>query len=301
VLELRDVPAGPHSPYEAEALTRMAARRVVTRFVDPEDARTHAEQTLERLRDISIWAEVVDGDDVVGWLWFGTDAEELIVYDVELDEPSRSADLVPLLVDRARAHGLRMLGLGSVPGEAVREALASSPGFTVRATNMVLDLDGAIADPAPLALQPMTAEEFDGWIDGQVEGYAEELVATGLSPEAAAERSRTQMAELVPSGRESPGMEFFLARVGDEVVGDLWLNTDDRMAFVYNIEVRQAQRRRGYGAAIMNAGALHCRDAGHPYLGLNVFGHNPHARALYDKLGYRVTLEYRALDLSDAG
>jgi ribosomal protein S18 acetylase RimI-like enzyme len=96
-------------------------------------------------------------------------------------------------------------------------------------------------------------------------------------------------------------MEFFLARVGDDVVGDLWLDTAQTMAFVYNIEVDQDHRRRGYGAAIMNAAARHCRDAGQPYLGLNVFGHNPHARALYDKLGYRVTYDYYALDLPDAG
>jgi predicted GNAT family acetyltransferase len=32
-----------------------------------------------------------------------------------------------------------------------------------------------------------------------------------------------------------------------------------------------------------------------------VFGHNPNARALYDKLGYRVTLDYLALDVTDGG
>ena len=73
------------------------------------------------------------------------------------------------------------------------------------------------------------------------------------------------------------------------------------MAFVYNVEVDEAQRRKGYGAAIMNAGARWSRDAGHPALGLNVFAHNPSARALYDKLGYRVTFDYCALDLPDAG
>jgi hypothetical protein len=32
-----------------------------------------------------------------------------------------------------------------------------------------------------------------------------------------------------------------------------------------------------------------------------VFAHNPGARALYDKLGYEVTHQYSALDLTDAG
>jgi hypothetical protein len=36
-------------------------------------------------------------------------------------------------------------------------------------------------------------------------------------------------------------------------------------------------------------------------LGLNVFAHNPGARALYDRLGYRVTLDYRTLDVAPDG
>jgi GNAT superfamily N-acetyltransferase len=109
------------------------------------------------------------------------------------------------------------------------------------------------------------------------------------------------MAELLPSGLESPGMGFHVGDVDGQPVGDLWLSTGETMAFVYNIEVRPEQRRRGYGAAIMKAAAIRCRDLGHPVLGLNVFAHNPNARALYDKLGYEITHDYLALDLPDAG
>lgn len=301
MLEVRDLPGDPPTPHEPEALGRLADRRVSTRFVERDDARVQAAETLERVRAASTWADVLDDGREVGWLWLGAEGEELVVYDVVLDSPTRAADLLPLLVARAREQGARMLAIGSGPGDPVRQAVGSLPGFTVRATNMVLPLDGVIADPAPLVLSPMAQAEFDVWIDGEVDGYAEELAATGMSAERALERSRTQMAELIPAGLESPGMEFFLARVGDDVVGDLWLHTAETMAFVYNVEVDQARRRRGYGAAIMNAAARHCRDSGHPYLGLNVFGHNPNARALYDKLGYRVTFDYSALDLPDAG
>jgi GNAT superfamily N-acetyltransferase len=72
------------------------------------------------------------------------------------------------------------------------------------------------------------------------------------------------------------------------------------MAFVYDVAVEESERRKGYGAAIMNAGARWSRDHGHPALGLNVFAHNPSARALYDRLGYQVTQDYHALDVSDA-
>jgi GNAT superfamily N-acetyltransferase len=300
VLEIRDLPDGPDADRRAEAIERLAARRVATRFVELDDARTQAVQTLERVAESSSWADVLDAGRPVGWLWLGGEGEELVVYDVVLDSPARTEDLLPHLVERARQLGVRMLAIGSGSFEPVRQALGALPGFTVRATNMALALDGVIADPAPLALRPMSQEEFEVWVDGEVEGYAEELAATGLSPERALERSRTQMAELIPAGLESPGMEFFMAGVGEDVVGDLWLHTADTMAFVYNIQVDEAHRRRGYGAAIMNAAARHCREAGHPYLGLNVFGHNPSARALYDKLGYHVTFDYSALDLPDA-
>ena len=49
------------------------------------------------------------------------------------------------------------------------------------------------------------------------------------------------------------------------------------------------QRRRGYGREILDAGALAARDLGAEVLGLNVFGHNDVARALYERAGYVTT------------
>jgi GNAT superfamily N-acetyltransferase len=299
VLELREIPTDRRTAREATAVERLAARRVATRFMTQDEARAEAEKIFARVADSSAWVDVVAGEETIGWAWLGAEGEELVVYELDLDPTSRADDLLVALLERARAQGARMIGIGVGEGDAARLALATLPGFTVRATNMALRLDGEIADPRPLSLAPMTAAEFDVWMDGEVEAYAVELAATGMSSERALERSREQMAELIPAGVESPGMEFFWARVGNDVVGDLWLDTAQTMAFVYNIEVGEEHRRRGYGAAIMNAAALHCREGGHPYLGLNVFGHNPNARALYDKLGYHVTLDYRALDIVD--
>jgi GNAT superfamily N-acetyltransferase len=95
-------------------------------------------------------------------------------------------------------------------------------------------------------------------------------------------------------------MEFFTGWAGDVPIGRLWLNVDQPMAFVYDVEVLEEQRRKGYGAGLMNAAAIWSRDHGHPVLGLNVFAHNPGARALYDKLGYRVSADYHTLDVPDA-
>ena len=285
----------------AETVARVAPRRVASRYLGPDVARTQVEEMVVRTAETSAFLDVVADDGVVGALWVGGEGDELVVYDAVLDRPRRATELVPLLIERARARGARMIGIGVQPGDEAHAAIASVPWFRVRATNMALDLDGELPDQGTLTLRRMTLEEFRRFTDGEAEGFAEELISAGMDREQALERSRTMMGELLPAGLESPGMEFHVAEVDGEPVGDLWLSTGDTMAFVYNIEVPPEQRRRGYGAAIMNAAARRCRELGHPVLGLNVFAHNPNARALYDKLGYRVTHDYFALDLPDAG
>ena len=301
MLQLRDVPPDQLPTRTAELVEEVAQQRAAARFLDLAVAREQVETSLEEMRDRSELLDVTHQDDVVGLVWIAKGGEELVVHHLDLDDPDRAADLVPLLVDRARAAGARMLGVGIRPGDPSREALGEQPGFVSRATNMALPLDGEIADPGGLELQPMTDAEFDSFMSSMVEDFAGELVGTGMSEEAAGQRSREQLAQLVPDGQRSPGMVFFTARVGGEPVGRLWLCTLDPMAFVYDVEVLEDQRRKGYGAAIMNAGALWSREQGHAVLGLNVFAHNPGARALYDRLGYFVTQDYRALDVPDAG
>ncbi len=193
-----------------------------------------------------------------------------------------------------------MLGVGGRPYEAATQGLVELPGSTPRAYNMVLDLTQPIGDPGGLELRAMSSEEFDAFFARAVEDYAAILARTGISAEAAAERSAEQTNRLLPSGIDSPGMEFFHGWVGDTAVGLLWLDVSQRMAFVYNVEVVESQRRKGYGAALMNAAALWARAHDHPVLGLNVFAHNPGAKALYDKLGFRVTVDYRTFDVPDA-
>jgi GNAT superfamily N-acetyltransferase len=301
VLELRDVPDDQRAKRLAQTIERVAARRVTSRYLDPDVARTQVEELAERTADTATLLDVVSDGIVVGGVWSGGEADELVVYDVVLDLPELAHDLVPLLEVQARGRDMRMIGIGVLPGDVAHAAVAAYPGFTLRATNMVLPLADDLPEAGELTLRPMTADEYARFMDGEVEGFADELASAGMDREQALERSRTMMAELLPSGIDSPGMEFAVADVGGQAVGELWLSTGDTMAFVYNVVVHPEHRRRGYGAGIMTAGALRCRDLGHPVLGLNVFAHNPNARALYDKLGYQVTHDYFALDLPDGG
>ncbi len=194
-----------------------------------------------------------------------------------------------------------MLGVGGRPYDPALEALVQLPGSTPRAFNMVLDLTDPIADPGGLELRPMTAEEFDVFVVAQGDGYAADA---GRGRALARGGRRAQPYPDGGAAAQRPGLagHGVLPRAGwaDTPVGVLWLNADQPMAFVYDVEVVEPERRKGYGAAIMNAAALWSRDHDHPVLGLNVFAHNPGAKALYEKLGYRVTVDYRTFDVPDA-
>lgn len=80
---------------------------------------------------------------------------------------------------------------------------------------------------------------------------------------------------------------WFVARAGDEIAGTALCWTS---AFVKDIAVAAAWRRRGLGTALL----LHCfavfASRGAPSLDLKVDSHNPSgAVRLYEQLGFRVT------------
>lgn len=276
-------------------------RRAAARFLEIDESRRQVDAMYDVLADRSTIRDVVDpaSGERVGHVWAVREGEELSAYDVHLDDATLVGDLLPALVGLAREWHCPRLGVGYQPGYATAEGLATLPGFVGRATNMVLELDGEISPPG-LDLRTMTPDDFAAFMAVMVDDYAETLAESGLALEEAQERSREQTGQLIPDGQDSPGMEFFTGWVGNEPVGRLWLNVDQPMTFVYDVEVLEEQRRKGYGAGLMNAAAAWSRDHGHPAIGLNVFAHNPGARALYDRLGYRVTLDYRVLDLPDA-
>jgi GNAT superfamily N-acetyltransferase len=300
VLELRAVPEEARTGWVPALAARVDLLRFRHQYDDPAASAAKAEEFVRDVVDGTRVFEVTDEGRVVGHLWWDREGEDSAVLDVRLDDPDRMAELLPRMLELARADGTRAISAGGIPADPSRMALVELPGFSSRATNMLLRLDRPIADPGGLRLRKMTPEAFDEFRVNLVRDYADELHAAGMSREAADERSRTQSDELMPDGADSPGQAFFTAWVGEVPVGHLWLSTERPMAFVYDVMVHEDQRRKGYGAAIMNAGALWCREHGHPSLGLNVFAHNAGARALYDSLGYVVTVDHRTLRLSDA-
>ena len=62
-----------------------------------------------------------------------------------------------------------------------------------------------------------------------------------------------------------------------------------RSAYLYDFVVREDLRGQGYGRRALELFEAKLRELGVGRIGLNVFGYNHAARALYEKMGYQVT------------
>jgi ribosomal protein S18 acetylase RimI-like enzyme len=139
----------------------------------------------------------------------------------------------------------------------------------------------------------MTDAEYDAWSEGEFESYAADVArASGMSLDDARDRSRKQHAELLPDGVRTAGHALLIVCAEDDAaIGIVWLGPHPQrpdVAYVYNVEIAEAMRGRGYGRAAMLAAEQYAREHGSAEIGLNVFGFNERARALYDSLGYAV-------------
>jgi ribosomal protein S18 acetylase RimI-like enzyme len=146
---------------------------------------------------------------------------------------------------------------------------------------------------ASVDVRRMTPTEFQEWQQHSISSYAEDIArATDRPIEAALEHAHKVFSELLPDGLDTEGT--WLLTVLDESdrdIGRLWLGPHPErsgVAYVYDIEIHEPWRHRGFGRAAMVAAEQIVRDAGTGEIGLNVFGFNEPARRLYDSLGYRV-------------
>lgn len=217
------------------------------------------------------------------------DTCELVATTVE--DPTHAIGGLDGLRAWARRAGATRIRVNRLAGDPITQALRAEDESIV-ATNMRIALDGPSRSDGRVALSPFTDAEYDEWIAGAVAEYAQERVNAGAEdPPAALEVARESFARLLPQGRLTERQRLLTARDGDERVGMVWIADRGGQAFIYDIIVAPEHRRQGYGASIMRASEDVARDMGATHLALNVFGHNVGARALYDGLGYEVTLE----------
>lgn len=143
-------------------------------------------------------------------------------------------------------------------------------------------------------LVPMDAAGFARFIDVGVPAYGREKVAAGQwSEEEALERSRKEIAELLPQGLATPDNFLFELQADGASVGSLWFAVAERggrkVAYLYDVIVRPEHQRHGHAMRALVALEAKVRELGLAGIALHVFGHNRSARALYEKLGYEAT------------
>src|SRR3712207_3441389 len=146
-----------------------------------------------------------------------------------------------------------------------------------------------------MTVRVMTDDEFAAWQDVLARAYADDQVQAGnWAPDEALDRARESNATLLPRGRDTDGMLFLTGLALDgEPVGRIWLGLQHPRgtadcAYLYDIEVDEPHRGRGYGRALLAAAEEAARSRGVSALELNVFGGNTAAIALYASAGYAV-------------
>lgn len=147
-----------------------------------------------------------------------------------------------------------------------------------------------------IRLQPMNETEYQEYLDVAIANYAQEHVRAGRWNEAHALQKATQeYADILTDGLHTKNQYLFTI-VDDQTgmkVGMLWFAATERAgergAFVYDVNIYEPFRRRGYGEQAFLALETKARELGLKKIGLHVFGHNHAARAMYEKLGYVTT------------
>lgn len=286
-------PVEPTPDAVARLVDRLVELRYLALYGGRLAARAAAETMVERLRPQLRLVEAAE----VGRAWVFPEGLDLGVLDVELPDLAAAGALRGLLADLARAEDRAGLTASVRPHDPAREAFVRDGGFEVMSTQMRLDLATPPAPEERVRLRTMTAPEYDSWFAGQVETYARERQEAGEPGQAALANARETFAGLLPDGLASPEQHLFVGLEGETVVGHLWVGSNRPTHWVYDVVVRPSQRRQGLGAGLMRSGARWSHASGAAAIGLNVFGHNSGARALYDRLGYEVTEVVHRLDL----
>ncbi|TDM04969.1 MAG: N-acetyltransferase [Ideonella sp. MAG2] len=141
----------------------------------------------------------------------------------------------------------------------------------------------------------MSSRCFSDYRLAEAASFADESVACGRWPsEGALARSIAEFDELLPQGLATP-KNYLYEMVSPEegpTVGYLWFAAEERngqqVAFIYDIQVREAYRRQGYARRALLELQGVAKSLGLSRVSLHVAGENVEAQALYAKLGFSV-------------
>ena len=91
---------------------------------------------------------------------------------------------------------------------------------------------------------------------------------------------------------DAPGIGIVMYSPDRQPVASALMVIGDGIVITGNVITDPAQRRKGYGAAMMHTGLAWAKSAGAAIAALNVAADNPGAQALYRSLGYRRQYDY---------
>ncbi|MFI0983263.1 GNAT family N-acetyltransferase [Streptomyces sp. NPDC021093] len=187
----------------------------------------------------------------------------------------------------------------SVPADAEpARQLATALGYVERSRNMLKTLPSEPpALPARGTVRPLTQSEYDAWRLKETASFAQSWLDQGFTAEQARAKSEASERNFLPAGLATPHTWISHLLHDGAPVGLLWLGRHEiapgeRVAFVFDVEVVEEQRGRGYGRALMTLAERIALRAGDTRIGLHVFAGNTPALRLYESLGYRTTSLY---------
>jgi ribosomal protein S18 acetylase RimI-like enzyme len=141
-------------------------------------------------------------------------------------------------------------------------------------------------------LEPMDQAAYTTWREYIEHEYGQDKVRAGNWQPGDADRlSHEAFDELLPQGLATPNHELqVMVNDADERVGMLWTTIQDRepgrVVFIYDIEVDEAHRRRGYARLALAEIERRAAESGCVGVMLHVFGDNAGARELYRSAGF---------------
>ncbi|MER7517522.1 GNAT family N-acetyltransferase [Streptomyces sp. NPDC126499] len=226
-------------------------------------------------------------------------AGSAVIEGLRVDEPDRGrgrGTVAALAAEEVlRDWGCRQVQV-SVPADAEAALrMVRSLGYTERSRNMVKELpERPPALPSGLEVRPMSEAEFAGWEAQARETFAQSWISRGVPEDQARAKADASHRELLPLGLATPGTAIDLAVVDGRVVGRVWTGVRELEpgvsgGYVYDVEVAEEHRGKGYGRALMLLAEGVVLRAGERLLGLHVFTGNTPAIRLYESLGYRTT------------
>lgn len=142
-------------------------------------------------------------------------------------------------------------------------------------------------------LQDMTEVEFDSYRLIFINEYASDLAdSRKYSIEEAQERAAKVIDAVSLQSADKPENRFFSILRSDTekpVIGYLWIEITKKSAWILDFWLLPDWRMRGFGRAALEEMEVALARMGVNEVGLRVAPNNPAAKALYEKVGFRIT------------